>query len=258
MAGRCAAIRSPPHAAHACAYVVCVLVNAISTIIQRSAATASTRTREGIQYPTVPLQYSGVLYSTPSYFEHAYPRWHDFLAVRERLDPHGVFLNEYLRRLFCIERPADPCESPIRPQATMGHRLGRARPRNPPSFFVAGPQATGHYCRPTLPAPRWAMRLRRGKTTHDMCRHTTRHSRMQHHVAFLQLPWQIRQCDESGTDPQLSVAIDIEQAMNDHWHRSAISESGPLPLTQTRSDTCRVRFTVTVTRTISKSVAIII
>jgi hypothetical protein len=82
--GRCAAIRSPPHAAHACAYVACVLVNAISTIIQRSAATASTRTRDGTpQYSFSTLDYSTVPHSIlqhptglRSYCEHAYPRWH--------------------------------------------------------------------------------------------------------------------------------------------------------------------------------------
>ena len=39
------------------------------------------------------------------YFEKVYPRWHDFLAVRQRLDPDGVFLNAHLRRLFCLEAP---------------------------------------------------------------------------------------------------------------------------------------------------------
>ncbi|HEU5087650.1 MAG TPA: D-arabinono-1,4-lactone oxidase, partial [Roseiflexaceae bacterium] len=33
-------------------------------------------------------------------FEHLYPRWNDFLAVRERFDPGGVFLNQHMRRLF--------------------------------------------------------------------------------------------------------------------------------------------------------------
>lgn len=32
-----------------------------------------------------------------------YPRWDDFMSVRARLDPHGVFLNEYLRMLFGID-----------------------------------------------------------------------------------------------------------------------------------------------------------
>lgn len=32
-----------------------------------------------------------------------YPRWADFQRVRATLDPRGVFLNEYLRRLFGVE-----------------------------------------------------------------------------------------------------------------------------------------------------------
>ena len=31
-----------------------------------------------------------------------YPRWNDFLRVRAALDPHGVFLNDYLRRLLGV------------------------------------------------------------------------------------------------------------------------------------------------------------
>lgn len=31
-----------------------------------------------------------------------YPRWDDFLAVREKLDPRGSFLNPYLRQLFGV------------------------------------------------------------------------------------------------------------------------------------------------------------
>ena len=30
----------------------------------------------------------------------AYERWEDFLALRDRLDPEGLFLNDYLRRIF--------------------------------------------------------------------------------------------------------------------------------------------------------------
>ncbi|HEV3136415.1 MAG TPA: D-arabinono-1,4-lactone oxidase, partial [Pirellulales bacterium] len=32
--------------------------------------------------------------------EQLYPEWERFHAVRMQLDPHGRFLNEYLRRLF--------------------------------------------------------------------------------------------------------------------------------------------------------------
>ncbi|TAJ53477.1 MAG: FAD-binding protein [Nevskiaceae bacterium] len=34
-----------------------------------------------------------------------YPRWRDFLALRARLDPRGVFLNDYLGRLFGVTLP---------------------------------------------------------------------------------------------------------------------------------------------------------
>lgn len=34
-----------------------------------------------------------------------YPRWGDFLALRRRLDPRGVFLNDYLSRLLGIRQP---------------------------------------------------------------------------------------------------------------------------------------------------------
>ncbi|MEX2016345.1 MAG: D-arabinono-1,4-lactone oxidase, partial [Candidatus Hydrogenedentales bacterium] len=29
-----------------------------------------------------------------------YPRWEDFQTVRRRLDPRGLFFNEYLRGIF--------------------------------------------------------------------------------------------------------------------------------------------------------------
>jgi FAD/FMN-containing dehydrogenase len=32
-----------------------------------------------------------------------YPRWNEFLRVRASLDPQGVFLNGYLRRLFGVD-----------------------------------------------------------------------------------------------------------------------------------------------------------
>ncbi len=34
-----------------------------------------------------------------------YPRWKDFMALRARLDPRGVFLNDYLVRLFGASQP---------------------------------------------------------------------------------------------------------------------------------------------------------
>ena len=33
--------------------------------------------------------------------------------MRKRLDPHGVFLNDYLRRLFGISVPTDLCASDL-------------------------------------------------------------------------------------------------------------------------------------------------
>jgi len=37
-----------------------------------------------------------------------YPRWNDFLALRERMDPAGRFLTPYLRALFGLEHGAHP------------------------------------------------------------------------------------------------------------------------------------------------------
>lgn len=34
-----------------------------------------------------------------------YPRWDDFLAERQRVDPHGLFLNSYLRQLLGVDVP---------------------------------------------------------------------------------------------------------------------------------------------------------
>ncbi|MGH2479288.1 MAG: D-arabinono-1,4-lactone oxidase, partial [Ktedonobacteraceae bacterium] len=36
-------------------------------------------------------------------FEQRYPRWHDFLRVRQQLDPQGMFLNDYLREMLGVE-----------------------------------------------------------------------------------------------------------------------------------------------------------
>jgi len=32
--------------------------------------------------------------------EGLYPRWNDFQEVRKRLDPNGIFLNDYLTPIF--------------------------------------------------------------------------------------------------------------------------------------------------------------
>ena len=34
-----------------------------------------------------------------------YPHWHDFRRIRATLDPHGMFLNSYLRELFAADAP---------------------------------------------------------------------------------------------------------------------------------------------------------
>lgn len=36
-------------------------------------------------------------------FAKLYPHWEDFLALRQRMDPHGRFLTPYLRRLFGLD-----------------------------------------------------------------------------------------------------------------------------------------------------------
>jgi len=36
----------------------------------------------------------------PKFFAASYPRWHEFLALREKMDPKRVFLNPYLKDLF--------------------------------------------------------------------------------------------------------------------------------------------------------------
>lgn len=41
-------------------------------------------------------------------FAKRYPRWDDFLALRQRMDPHGRFLTPYLRALFGLEHERGP------------------------------------------------------------------------------------------------------------------------------------------------------
>lgn len=40
-----------------------------------------------------------------AYLAACYPHWDDFRRIRAELDPHGVFLNDYLRRLFAVDVP---------------------------------------------------------------------------------------------------------------------------------------------------------
>jgi hypothetical protein len=43
-----------------------------------------------------------------------YPHWEDFRRVRAALDPDGLFLNGYLRRLFAADEPVvAPPESTV-------------------------------------------------------------------------------------------------------------------------------------------------
>jgi hypothetical protein len=39
------------------------------------------------------------------YLKAQYPRWDDFMALREQMDPHQVFLTDYWRRHLGVERP---------------------------------------------------------------------------------------------------------------------------------------------------------
>jgi FAD-linked oxidoreductase len=52
-----------------------------------------------------------------------YPRWHDFRRVRAALDPAGVFLNDYLRRLLDAGSPI-PASAPPLPLTAHGEGAG--------------------------------------------------------------------------------------------------------------------------------------
>jgi FAD/FMN-containing dehydrogenase len=47
-------------------------------------------------------------YQTAATLRPRYPRWDDFIAVRDRLDPQGQFSNDYLDRVLGVApgRPA--------------------------------------------------------------------------------------------------------------------------------------------------------
>ena len=36
-----------------------------------------------------------------------YPKWDDFMALRQQLDPHQKWLNPYLKQLFLVEQPGE-------------------------------------------------------------------------------------------------------------------------------------------------------
>lgn len=40
--------------------------------------------------------------TTSAYLATVYPKWHDFLKLRNELDPNGLWLNEYLKKLFFL------------------------------------------------------------------------------------------------------------------------------------------------------------
>ncbi|MBF6592045.1 MAG: FAD-binding protein [Ktedonobacterales bacterium] len=48
-----------------------------------------------------------------AYLAARYPRWHDFRRVRATLDPHGIFLNAYLRTLFDADGPVGIAAPPV-------------------------------------------------------------------------------------------------------------------------------------------------
>ncbi|WP_126284003.1 D-arabinono-1,4-lactone oxidase [Burkholderia stagnalis] len=60
-----------------------------------------------------------------------YPRWDDFLALRERMDPHGRFLTPYLRALLGLQHGASaaPVRAGARPPADAARAL-HATPRS--------------------------------------------------------------------------------------------------------------------------------
>jgi FAD/FMN-containing dehydrogenase len=41
------------------------------------------------------------------YLRQAYPHWDTFLAIRQAMDPDGIFLNTYLRQLLGVEAPVE-------------------------------------------------------------------------------------------------------------------------------------------------------
>jgi len=59
-----------------------------------------------------------------------YPRWHDFRRIRAALDPQGLFLNDYLRRLFAADAPTpavDPDAQSLAVDRAVSRPDGRER-----------------------------------------------------------------------------------------------------------------------------------
>jgi len=65
----------------------------------------------------VPLGYSQhwgkVTCGWPEYLKNQYPRWDEFLRVRQELDPKGIFLTKYWCDTLGIEEPVR-VEEPVR------------------------------------------------------------------------------------------------------------------------------------------------
>ena len=90
----------------------------LSPAYQRDSAFVRLRRFRGAELPTLARTFADVLdrYDARPHWgsRHGkegselaalYPRWHDFLALRARLDPRGVFLNDYLSKLFGVSLP---------------------------------------------------------------------------------------------------------------------------------------------------------
>lgn len=74
--------------------------------------------------PLDPRPHWGKLFTAPAVSVAArYPRWRDYLALRDTLDPQGVFVNQWLRRLS----PDDPISGSARsaPRSVPRDRTGR-------------------------------------------------------------------------------------------------------------------------------------
>ncbi len=56
-------------------------------------------------------------------FAARYPHWHDFRRVRAQLDPNGIFLNDYLRRLLDADGPVPPASASAE-RPGVGIRMG--------------------------------------------------------------------------------------------------------------------------------------
>jgi FAD-linked oxidoreductase len=89
------------------------------------------RTIEEVYQPYGGRPHWGKLHTlAPATLAARYPRWHDFRRVRAALDPHNVFLNDYLRCLLDADGPVPP--APAGP-AGLDVAATAATPPTPPS-----------------------------------------------------------------------------------------------------------------------------